>query len=325
VWYKTDCHNKFATEIMNLRIKAIKEGNTSLEKYCKMVLNSSYGYEGLNEENFNKQKYCNYGEAMMMQSAPNFIVANQITDNLFLVTYRPYTYKCDTCIQGMFFTLDNAKYAYNAFIYDFLFKCLDTDRFHFIEGDTDSSYWAIAGDPNEGPSQGFKNIIKDKEFWDAHYHEWFPDESKGIEDMKKLGGVCKEKEGTNMISLAPKCYACETYTKDFGNKYIIEKSLPADNMVNVEICKIKGASRARNPQITYQSFKNNVETGEVQSGQNCGFISRPTAPGAFTRMMTKYVVNKDVITGVHTKMIVLKNNSCAPYITNLTANDYICY
>jgi DNA polymerase elongation subunit (family B) len=31
------------------------------------------------------------------------------------------------------------------FIYDFLFKAFDTDRFHFIEGDTDSLYWAISG------------------------------------------------------------------------------------------------------------------------------------------------------------------------------------
>jgi PIN domain nuclease of toxin-antitoxin system len=34
------------------------------------------------------------------------------------------------------------------------------DRVHFIEGDTDSMYWAVAGNLEEDNSQGFKNVIK---------------------------------------------------------------------------------------------------------------------------------------------------------------------
>jgi hypothetical protein len=49
--------------------------------------------------------------------------------------------------------LDNAKYWYLNFIYNFMYRCLDMDKIHFIEGDTDSAYWAISGDPNEDYKQ----------------------------------------------------------------------------------------------------------------------------------------------------------------------------
>jgi hypothetical protein len=52
VFHKTDCFNKFVTTYINRRIKAMKENNNGYEKYCKMMLNSSYGYDILNGENF---------------------------------------------------------------------------------------------------------------------------------------------------------------------------------------------------------------------------------------------------------------------------------
>jgi hypothetical protein len=35
------------------------------------------------------------------------------------------------------------------------------NRMHFVEGDTDSMYWAISGDVKEDLHQGFKYVIKD--------------------------------------------------------------------------------------------------------------------------------------------------------------------
>jgi hypothetical protein len=48
------------------------------------------------------------------------------------------------------------------------------DRVHFVEGDTDSMYWAVAGDPNEDNSQGFKTVIKDHTLYNRHVYEFFP-------------------------------------------------------------------------------------------------------------------------------------------------------
>jgi hypothetical protein len=47
------------------------------------------------------------------------------------------------------------------------------EKTHYIEGDTDSMYWPVAGDPNDkdGIHQGFKNIIIDKEFYDANIYK----------------------------------------------------------------------------------------------------------------------------------------------------------
>ena len=39
--------------------------------------------------------------------------------------------------------------------------------------------------------------------------------------------------------------------------------------------------------------------------------------------MSKITVNKNALTGCHTKMIVLSNQSCAPYIKGLYSSDYL--
>ena len=49
------------------------------------------------------------------------------------------------------------------------------DKIHFVEGDTDSCYWAVAGNINEPNTQQFNYVIKDKEFYDKHKYLWFPD------------------------------------------------------------------------------------------------------------------------------------------------------
>ena len=67
-----------------------------------------------------------------------------------------------------------------------MYKCLDMDKIHFIEGDTDSAYWAISGNPDYDYHQQFKYVIKDHEFYNNHVYEWFPNPNKGIIDEKKI-------------------------------------------------------------------------------------------------------------------------------------------
>lgn len=81
------------------------------------------------------------------------------------------------------------------------------NRLHFIEGDTDSAYFAISGNKDETPSQLFNNIIKDESFWYKHVYKFFPNpQLHDIADEKKLLGCAIEKVGDHMIALAPKCY-----------------------------------------------------------------------------------------------------------------------
>jgi hypothetical protein len=290
---------------MARRIKAIKEGNKGYEKYCKMMLNSSYGYDIKNEKNYSKTKLCNKKQELTTQGKSSFLHPRQISDDLYLATYKASTYKCDTCIQCGFYTLDNAKFAYLMFYYGFCNKCLDMERLHFVEGDTDSMYLAVAGDPNAGIHQGFEYIVKNEEFYRQHVYEWFPNPKLGKEDEKKLGGVAVENEGHIMIAIAPKNYT------------IIKPGKP-NQLGDVEDeakLKNKGVSLKRNQHITTDSYFDNIQFGTVTKGENKGF-------GIKNDIMTKYSVDKVAISGIHTKRIVLSNQSCAPYVYGLKAKDY---
>jgi hypothetical protein len=40
------------------------------------------------------------------------------------------------------------------------------DKIHFIEGDTDSAYWAVAGSIIADKHQQFEYVVKDRQFED---------------------------------------------------------------------------------------------------------------------------------------------------------------
>jgi DNA polymerase elongation subunit (family B) len=47
-------------------------------------------------------------------------------------------------------------------------------KIYFIEGDTDSLYYAISGNTDEDYHQGFKHVIKDEIFYKENVYKWFP-------------------------------------------------------------------------------------------------------------------------------------------------------
>jgi hypothetical protein len=176
--------NEFITTFMKERIKAIEDKKPGLEKTYKMILNSSYGKDGMNTAKYSNVKVLNRNMTLFKQTNPLFVNTRQIDSDLYAVQLSKSSYSIKTPLQCACACLDNAKMLYMSFVYDFMDKCLYMDKLHFVEGDTDSMYWGIAGDPNDNIHQGFKNIIKDKEFYDANVYKWFPDPSKGIEDEK---------------------------------------------------------------------------------------------------------------------------------------------
>jgi hypothetical protein len=150
--------------------------------------------------------------------------------------------------------------------------------------------------------------VKDREFHDKHVYEWLSDPEKGIENEKKLGGVAVENEGSKMNAIAPKNYYIRTSKteilkmKGIGKRNISEKN--------------SGCNNTEKDIITADSFKNCINKNTPVNAQNCIFHFENDE-------LVKKVVNKIGISGVHTKMIVLENNSCAPYIYNLKASNYI--
>ncbi|KAA6388624.1 MAG: hypothetical protein EZS28_015848 [Streblomastix strix] len=139
----------------------------------------------------------------------------------------------------------------------------DMNRLHFIEGDTDSAYWAISG-----------NIF----------------------DEKKILGLSIERQSISMTALAPK-------------NYMIETNYNANSKI-----ELKGFNQKTN-KITKAQLIDCINEGKITK---CTYMRL----GQNIHQMSQLYIEKNGITGIHTKAIVLSDQSCCPYIFDLTAKDY---
>ncbi|KAA6361458.1 MAG: hypothetical protein EZS28_043015 [Streblomastix strix] len=152
---------------------------------------------------------------------------------------------------------------------------LDSAKFwmHFVQGDMDSLTWAISGNVNRGPDQLFEEVIKDQEFYDTYKDCVYTDNGQ-----KQILHIGVEKQGYNCIALSPKNY-----------------------IINDEIV-LKGVILDQNPQINEQTFMDCVNKGTIATAINKTLAQRKGA-------MSRLKMSKNAITGSHTKMIVLSNQS----------------
>jgi hypothetical protein len=142
------CFNGFNNEIFNKRIAAKDEGNDIKQMFYKMILNSSWGYDGLNTEKYkDTQCVCNTKKFGFYVKQKKFLYGYEIRDGIFCAGMAKDRVKCQTCLQESVFTLDNSKVWYLTFLYKFLFKCVDKYRMHFNHCDTDSFYISVSGKP----------------------------------------------------------------------------------------------------------------------------------------------------------------------------------
>jgi hypothetical protein len=235
----------------------------------------------MNTERFEHLSIMDKDKTYETQLFPSHVDTRKISDDNYLVTTKPKTFKCKTCIQEAYFTLDNAKFWYLNFIYNFMYKCLDRKRFHFIEGDTDSAYWAVAGDPNDDYKQEFKHIITDQDFYDKHIESWFGGDT--LDSKKQLLGLAIERQDENCIALAPKCYTLFPHN---------------------QVTKMKGVSKSKNKVVSKDY--NTCLDGGVIKGKNINLQ-------LVNNQMSKVTVHKNALTGCNTKNITLPNGACIPF------------
>jgi hypothetical protein len=147
--------------------------------------------------------------------------------------------------------------------------------------------------------------VKDITFHSNNFYKWFPNKRKGIEDENKLLGLKIEKEGVAMIALGPKCYYLKTDDKK-------------------EVAKLKGVSQKQNEGIlSYENYKKVAEEKIIIKASNKGFRLMKN-PDTNEHRYVKYEVEKNALTPNHNKMVVLPNQSCAPYIEGLDPKtDYV--
>ncbi|KAA6372176.1 MAG: hypothetical protein EZS28_032297 [Streblomastix strix] len=127
VFEKNAACEPFVRTMMNLRIQAILAGS-SKEKFYKLKINTSYGYDTLNTQRFGKIKMLDKADTFIAQHHPNHIDTRRISANTFAVQIKSKT----------------ATYR---------------KRFHFVLADTDSIYIAITGDPAKDYIYDHKKIL----------------------------------------------------------------------------------------------------------------------------------------------------------------------
>ena len=81
--------------------------------------------------------------------------------------------------------------------------------------------------------------------------------------------------------------------------------------------KLKGVSLKKND-INTNDYKEVIDEGIIKRCKNVNLQMN-------RNQMSKITVHKNALTGKHTKMICLPNQSCVPFINGLTARDiYYC-
>lgn len=243
----------------------------------------------------------------------NYLGSRIVSDDCYITFFKPQSYQCTTCVQEAAMVLDNAKYWYLHVLYAFMMNAFDFSRIYVIELDTDSLYLAVAGNPLLGVNQGFQSVIKDKKFYNKYRYLFLPDPSKGKADEKKLLGMAVEKEGNVMIALAPKCYYILTVTKN-KKRDIYGKEEEVD--VVKPVFKNKGVDYKRN-KPTASMYLENGEHGKIPHAEN---VTLRVNKG----VMGKEAIEKVAITGYHTKVVVLKNHACAPFVYGIATENYLC-
>jgi hypothetical protein len=129
-------------------------------------MNSDYDKDLLNSELFSKIVFKNKYKTLIDQFLSTIKTARQITHYFYAIEKHSYYYSLNTAVGEGFFTFDNAKVILLSLYYSFIANCLDHNKFHLVEGDTDSLYFAISGDPYAGVEQQFTHIIINKELYD---------------------------------------------------------------------------------------------------------------------------------------------------------------
>ncbi|KAA6360593.1 MAG: hypothetical protein EZS28_043880, partial [Streblomastix strix] len=164
-------------------------------------------------------------------------------------------------------------------------------KMHIVQLDTDSLTLAISGDKNRVPEQRFDAVIKDLEFYNKNKGYLYSEDNQ-----RKILGVHIEKQGLICIALSHK-------------NYIIN-----DERGDVSLVA-KGVILRQNPQINDQTFVDKIKSGAVMKVTNTILAQK-------NKIMSKLSMTKNGISASLTKIIVLENQSCCPYIIGLTAKDY---
>lgn len=147
VEYEPDaCFQKFVTDISNSRREGDKNPDTAIIAHTmKLLGNSSYGSVIMNKEKHTPIKYSkDKKEISQLINIPQFKTLDPL-ECICEIQLLKKRIPLDTPLQIGYFILQLAKLRMLSFYYDCLVRYVDKPMFEYIEMDTDSAYFAIAG------------------------------------------------------------------------------------------------------------------------------------------------------------------------------------
>jgi hypothetical protein len=148
--------------------------NPESGEFYKLLMNSFYCSLIKNQEKYTNSTIVGRKKAEIKKRSDHFQDMRELNNEMYQVESVPSSFGCDTDIVNGFLTLDNSKFIYLSFIYHFLYKCMDMERIHYAEGDTDSLFLSVAGNPEEDYHQAFKHVILNEKFYNKNVYNWLP-------------------------------------------------------------------------------------------------------------------------------------------------------
>jgi hypothetical protein len=118
----------------------------------------------MNPAKYNSTYLYDRNTALLKQTHPTFISCRKISNDLYAVQMRADTYRITTSLQCAVFTLDNSKYWMKNFTYNFIYKCIDLNRIHVIEGDTDSKFMQLQEIQQKEQTKVLTSLLKIRNF-----------------------------------------------------------------------------------------------------------------------------------------------------------------
>jgi hypothetical protein len=106
---------------MEERMKAIEQKNDWFGTFCKNILNAVFPKDGINQSKYSRLVIMDQEKALFSKYLPEFKGFRALRDNKYLVEKNYKIYSHNTAIQESDIILDNSKFSYIKFVYNFIY------------------------------------------------------------------------------------------------------------------------------------------------------------------------------------------------------------
>ena len=223
-FYKQKCSETFKRKVSDARRRGDRDSDSDLEVEAatmKLIGNSGYGSLIMDKTKHQNIKYvASQHEASLLVNNPHFRKLTELPNNLFEAEMWKKVIELNLQIQLGYFILQYAKLRMLEFYFDFLDVYIDRNNFKYIEMDSDSAYFAIAG-------HNLDDVIRPhltRQYFNE-LHRWMP--SEHCDDHHQKYVECKIKNES--FAQSPCCVKRQLFDKRTPGLFKLESS--GDEMI----------------------------------------------------------------------------------------------